>query len=94
MTMNIEQLTKYYENTDFDSIINGYHRQEYIRYFLLKSICKWWAFKEFNKYGSKPVDGNLLPDILASWKQKLHIEKNHEFERLKLETSSGVFLKI
>jgi len=33
--------------------------------------------------GSKPVDGNSLPNILALWSEKLSIEKNHEFEMQK-----------
>ena len=39
----------------------------------------WWI----NKNGSKPVDGNSLPNILALWSEKLSIEKNHEFEMQK-----------
>jgi hypothetical protein len=35
------------------------------------------------KLGSKPVDGNSLPNILALWSEKLSIEKNHEFEMQK-----------
>lgn len=50
MTMTIQQITKYYEETDFNSIIDNYSKEEYIRFFLLKSICKWATFKEFNKY--------------------------------------------
>lgn len=48
--MTIQQIDKFYEETDFNSIIEKYSPQDYIRYFLLKSICKWPSFKEFNKY--------------------------------------------
>ncbi len=36
-----------------------------------------------NFQGSKPVDGNSLPHILALWSEELSIEKNHEFEMQK-----------
>ena len=36
-----------------------------------------------NFLGSKPVDGNFLPHILALWSEKLSIEKNHESEMQK-----------
>lgn len=50
MNIDIQQITKYYDDTDFNSIVNKYSKDEYIRFFLIKTICKWSAFKEFNKY--------------------------------------------
>lgn len=50
MTIEIHKITKYYDETDFNSIIKMYSKEEYIRFFLLKSICRWEVFKEFNKY--------------------------------------------
>jgi len=45
-------------------------------------------------YGSSPVDGIYLPNILALWRQKTCIEKNPEFETRKQEKLSSSFLWI
>ncbi len=50
MQSAIEKIEEFYEKTDFNSIIAQYSRDAYIRFFLIKSICKWPSFKEFNKY--------------------------------------------
>jgi len=41
--------------------------------------------------GLPPVDGILIPNILALWKQKTCIEKNPEFETRKQEKLSSIF---
>ena len=41
--------------------------------------------------GSKPVDGNIIPNILALWREKQPIEKNPEFETRKYEKLYGIF---
>lgn len=48
--MSINKIEKYYKDTDFDSIVEEFSKEEYIRFFLLKTICKWPSFKRFNIY--------------------------------------------
>ena len=45
----------------------------------------------YNYFGSSPVDGIYLPNILALWRRKTCIEKNPEFETRKPEKLSSTF---
>lgn len=46
----LKDICDLYDKTEFSRIVSDFSEESYIKFFLLKSICKWEAFKSFNKF--------------------------------------------